>query len=106
MAAHGLTSAVLGMPRIGKDRELKAALESYWDRRTPAAELQRVASDLRLQHLTRAAAAGVDVMPCNDFSLYDHVLDTAVMVGAVPARFGTHTEETDLDTYFKMARGA
>ncbi|MGH2832230.1 MAG: 5-methyltetrahydropteroyltriglutamate--homocysteine S-methyltransferase [Solirubrobacteraceae bacterium] len=105
MAAHGLTTAVLGMPRIGRGRELKAALESYWDRQTPASELRRVASDLRLAHLTRAAAAGVDVLPCNDFSLYDHVLDTCVLLGAIPERF-VGLEVSPLERYFAMARGS
>ncbi len=93
------------MPRIGKGRELKAALESYWDGRIPAAELQRVASDLRHQHLTSAATTGVDVLPCNDFSLYDHVLDTCVLVGAIPERF-MRLEMSSLERYFAMARGS
>lgn len=104
-ASQGLTTAVLGLPRIGPHRELKAALESYWDRQTPASELQRVASDLRHQHLRRAAAAGVDVLPSNDFSLYDHVLDTCVLVGAIPQRFA-ELDLSSLDRYFAMARGS
>jgi len=99
-----LTTAVLGLPRIGHRRELKAALESYWDRQTGASELQRVASDLRHQHLRRAAATGIDSLPCNDFSLYDHVLDTCVLVGAIPERF-VGLEMSYLDRYFAMARG-
>jgi 5-methyltetrahydropteroyltriglutamate--homocysteine methyltransferase len=104
MAPHELTTAVLGLPRIGRSRELKAALESYWHRQTPAGELERVAGGLRRQHLTRAAAAGIDVLPSNDFSLYDHVLDTCVLVGAIPERFGG-LELSSLDRYFAMARG-
>jgi len=104
-ANHGLTTAVLGLPRIGPHRELKAALESYWDRQIPAGELQRVASDLRHQHLRRAAAIGIDSLPSNDFSLYDHVLDTCVLVGAIPQRFAA-LEMSCLDRYFAMARGA
>ncbi|HEY5343282.1 MAG TPA: 5-methyltetrahydropteroyltriglutamate--homocysteine S-methyltransferase [Solirubrobacteraceae bacterium] len=105
IATHELTTAVLGLPRIGASRELKAALESYWDRRTPAGELERVASDLRRRHLSMAAAAGVDVLPSNDFSLYDHVLDTCVLVGAIPERFGD-LRMPSLERYFAMARGS
>jgi 5-methyltetrahydropteroyltriglutamate--homocysteine methyltransferase len=104
-ATNELTTAVLGMPRIGRRRELKAALESYWNHQTPAGELERVASDLRLGHLTRAAAAGIDVLPSNDFSLYDHVLDTCVLVGATPERF-RGLEVSSLERYFAMARGS
>lgn len=79
-----LTTAVLGLPRIGRHRELKAALESYWRGEASAGELERVARELRRGQLAAAAAAGVDVVPSGDFSLYDHVLDTAVTVGAIP----------------------
>jgi 5-methyltetrahydropteroyltriglutamate--homocysteine methyltransferase len=105
IATHGLTTAVLGLPRIGASRELKAALESYWNRRTPASELERVASGLRRQHLTRAAASGIDVLSSNDFSLYDHVLDTCVLVGGIPERFES-LEVSSLERYFAMARGS
>jgi 5-methyltetrahydropteroyltriglutamate--homocysteine methyltransferase len=105
MAASELTSTLLGLPRIGASRELKAALESYWDRRTPASQLERVASDLRRQHLAMAAATGVDVLPSNDFSLYDHVLDTCVLVGAIPERFAD-LQMSSLERYFAMARGS
>ena len=104
-ANHELTTAVLGLPRIGPRRELKVALESYWDRQTPASELQRVASDLRHQRLRRAAATGIDSLPSNDFSLYDHVLDTCLLVGAIPERF-VGLEMSSLDRYFAMARGS
>ena len=104
-ASCGLTTGVLGLPRIGRRRELKGALESYWAGQTPASELQRVASELRHQHLASAAAAGVDGLPCNDFSLYDHVLDTCVLVGAIPQRFA-QLDVSSLDRYFAMARGS
>jgi 5-methyltetrahydropteroyltriglutamate--homocysteine methyltransferase len=103
MANEALTTAVLGLPRIGRSRELKAALESYWDREIGASELEDVGRELRRQHLTRAAAAGIDVLPSNDFSLYDHVLDTCILVGAVPERFA---EMEALERYFAMARGS
>ena len=103
MANEALTTAVLGLPRIGRSRELKAALESYWDGKIAASELEGVGRELRRQHLTRAAAAGIDVLPSNDFSLYDHVLDTCILVGAVPERFA---EMEALERYFTMARGS
>jgi 5-methyltetrahydropteroyltriglutamate--homocysteine methyltransferase len=68
-------------------------------------ELEHVAGELRRRHLSTAAAAGVDVLPCGDFSLYDHVLDMAVMVGAMPRRFAG-LRRSPLERYFAMARGA
>ena len=102
---HGIQTAVLGFPRIGPDRELKQALESFWRNETTAGELEQVASGLRRQQLDAATAAGVDVLPCNDFSLYDHVLDAALLVGAVPDRFAGFAAGS-LELMFAMARGA
>ncbi|ADU51737.1 methionine synthase (B12-independent) [Thermaerobacter marianensis DSM 12885] len=99
----------LGFPRIGAGRELKQALEAYWDGRIPADELRKVAAELRRRHWRLQREAGLDIVPAGDFSLYDHVLDTACMVGAVPARYGWDPEtpgaEVPLDVYFAMARG-
>ena len=81
-------TAVLGLPRIGPDRELKSALEGHWAGRVPASELADVARTLRAAGWRRASSAGLDVIPSGDFSFYDHVLDTAYAVGAVPERFG------------------
>jgi 5-methyltetrahydropteroyltriglutamate--homocysteine methyltransferase len=96
-------TAVLGLPRIGPDRELKFALESHWAGRSSRDELLATARALRAAGWQRAHAAGIDVIPSGDFSLYDHVLDTAWAVGAVPDRFG---DGDDLETYFAMARGS
>jgi 5-methyltetrahydropteroyltriglutamate--homocysteine methyltransferase len=96
-------TTVHGLPRIGPRRELKWALEAHWAGERPADELLATASELRRRNWETAAAAGIDLVPSNDFSLYDHVLDTAVMVGAVPHRFGR--PPVDLETYFAMARG-
>ena len=90
---------------IGPHRELKRALEGYWAGRIPVAELEDTASSLRRQRWSRQRALGLDHIPSNDFSLYDHVLDTAVMVGAVPDRYRAESGEVDLDAYFAMARG-
>ncbi len=96
--------AVLGFPRVGPDRELKAALESHWAGTTGADELGATAAALRADTWRRARAAGVDVIPSGDFSLYDHVLDTAWGLDAIPERFGGPGTE-GLDAYFAMARG-
>jgi 5-methyltetrahydropteroyltriglutamate--homocysteine methyltransferase len=95
--------ANLGYPRIGLRRELKFALESYWSGKTDAAVLLETASALRAQNWLRQKELGVDILPSNDFSLYDHLLDTAFMVGAIPEAY---KGGSDLDTYFRMARGA
>ena len=95
----------LGFPRIGPNRELKRAVEAYWAGRSEREELLETAARLRRQHWTLQRHLGIDHIPSNDFSLYDHVLDTAAMVGAVPARFGHEGGHVDLDTYFAMARG-
>jgi len=96
----------LGFPRIGSRRELKKALEEYWDGRTTPADLQDTARAIRQQNWQYQQQVGVDHIPSNDFSFYDHVLDTIAMVGAVPKRFGWSGGNVDLDTYFLMARGA
>ncbi|GLR45646.1 5-methyltetrahydropteroyltriglutamate--homocysteine methyltransferase [Mesorhizobium amorphae] len=93
------------MPRIGRRRELKFALESYWSRKSSAADLLRTGKVLRASSWGEQHDRGVSKIPSNDFSLYDHVLDTAVMVGAVPSRYGWNGGEVPLDVYFAMARG-
>ncbi|MGI2035283.1 5-methyltetrahydropteroyltriglutamate--homocysteine S-methyltransferase [Rhizobium panacihumi] len=99
-------TANLGFPRIGKHRELKFALEAYWSGKADAKTLLDVAQKLRAENWALQKNAGIDIIPSNDFSLYDHVLDTAVMVGAVPEIYGWKGGPVTLDTYFAMARGA
>ena len=70
----------LGFPRMGRHRELKKALERFWAKKSDAAELVATARQLR-SSLEAPNEAGLAQVPCNDFSLYDHVLDTSVMVG-------------------------
>src|SRR6185369_9026425 len=91
----------LGFPRIGRDRELKKALERHWS--TGDAALHATARELRRRHWVAMKDAGIDHVPSNDFSLYDHVLDTAVLFGAIPARFRAIEDATA--RYFAMARG-
>lgn len=105
-AIRKIPVATLGVPRIGRRRELKAALEAYWSGRSSASDLLDVASELRKASWLEQRDRGVTRIPSNDFSLYDHVLDTAAMVGAVPARYGWTGGDVPLDTCFAMARGS
>ena len=98
-------SANLGFPRIGAHRELKKAEEAYWRGDLSAAALQETARELRGRHWRAQKEAGIEVIPSNDFSFYDQVLDMSATVGAVPTRYGWKENTVDLDTYFAMARG-
>ncbi|BAH51285.1 5-methyltetrahydropteroyltriglutamate--homocysteine S-methyltransferase [Rhodococcus opacus] len=97
------TATVLGSPRIGPNRELKKAVEAYWAGRADAAALTEVGADLRRRNWTDLRDAGLDSIPVNTFSYYDQVLDTAVMLGALPDRVAGIGN--DLDRYFAAARG-
>jgi 5-methyltetrahydropteroyltriglutamate--homocysteine methyltransferase len=96
----------LGYPRIGTHRELKHATEGYWSGKVGAGELGSVAAAMRQANWQTQREAGIELIPSNDFSLYDGVLDTIALVGAVPERYRWEGETVDLDTYFAMARGA
>jgi 5-methyltetrahydropteroyltriglutamate--homocysteine methyltransferase len=98
-------SNIAGFPRIGPNRELKFATEGYWRGDVSLAELQGTAKRIRLDNWRFMQEAGVDLIPSNDFSLYDHVLDTIALLGAVPERYQHSGEAVDIDTYFAMARG-
>ena len=99
------TATNLGFPRIGAHRELKRAVEGYWNGDLTKEELRDSAQALRTSHWSTQQDLGLDVVPSNDFSYYDQVLDACAMVGAVPERFPWDGTEVDLDTYFAMARG-
>ncbi len=101
-----LPVSTLGTPRIGPRRELKVALESYWSGKSDAAALLEATAGLRAANWARQHALGVTNIPSNDFSLYDHVLDTSVMVGAIPEIYGWNGGPVPLDIYFAMARGS
>jgi 5-methyltetrahydropteroyltriglutamate--homocysteine methyltransferase len=101
-----VTVATLGFPRIGPRRELKTTLENYWAGKTDQVALLATAADLRSKAWARQRDLGADIIPSNDFSLYDHVLDTTAMVGAIPPIYGWTGGEVGLATYFAMARGA
>lgn len=98
-------SANLGFPRIGARRELKAAVESFWKGTLPEAELATEAARLRARHWQLQRDAGITVIPSNDFSLYDQVLDMTAVLGAVPDRFGPVDDHVSTAQYFAMARG-
>ncbi|WP_454917697.1 5-methyltetrahydropteroyltriglutamate--homocysteine S-methyltransferase [Xanthobacter sediminis] len=106
MTTQTIPVATLGTPRIGPRRELKAALENYWAGKTGEAELLEAAAALRAANWARQKARGVTVIPSNDFSFYDQVLDTSVMVGAIPEIYGWRSGRVPLSVYFAMARGA
>ncbi|SEJ66150.1 5-methyltetrahydropteroyltriglutamate--homocysteine S-methyltransferase [Demequina mangrovi] len=102
---------ILGYPRIGRMRELKKALESFWKGATSASELEASARDLRLANLARLSALGLtrdDAAIPSNFSFYDHMLDAAVTLGAVPTRFAdlrAADGSVDLAGYSTIARG-
>ncbi|MEU5162496.1 5-methyltetrahydropteroyltriglutamate--homocysteine S-methyltransferase [Streptomyces sp. NPDC020875] len=104
-AAAAARATVYGYPRQGRNRELKKAVEGYWKGRTTADALRATAAELRAANWRELAEAGIDEVPTGDFSYYDHVLDTTVMVGAIPARHRTAFADDPLDGYFAMARG-
>ena len=99
-----MKTSVIGFPRVGTLRELKFASEKYFRHEITAQELTGIAADLRHRHWITQVAAGIDFVPCNDFSFYDIVLDTAVLLGIVPKRY-RELNVSKLDTYFAMARG-
>ncbi|MGW4749926.1 5-methyltetrahydropteroyltriglutamate--homocysteine S-methyltransferase [Streptomyces sp. NPDC004290] len=98
-------ATVYGYPRQGRNRELKKAVEGYWKGRVTAEALRATAAELRRANWRQLADAGIHEVPTGDFSFYDHVLDTSVMVGAVPARHRAAVDADALDGYFAMARG-
>ncbi|KRG09471.1 5-methyltetrahydropteroyltriglutamate--homocysteine methyltransferase [Virgibacillus soli] len=101
-----ITSSNIGYPRIGEQREWKKALENYWNGNISQQELLKITKEIRLNGLRKQKELGIDLIPVGDFSLYDHVLDTALMFGIVPQRFqNSGLSVSSLDTYFAIARG-
>ena len=99
-----MQTSVIGFPRIGTLRELKFASEKYFRNEIKAEELLQTAKDLRKAHWMTQKEAGITFISSNDFSHYDLVLDTAVLLGIVPKRY-QELQLSALDTYFAMARG-
>ena len=100
-----LTTHILGFPRIGAARELKFAQEQYWRGEIDEAGLEAVGRELRLRHWGWQQQAGLRFVSVGDFSYYDQVLDTAVLLGALPARFGFDATQLTRRQYFELARG-
>ncbi len=98
-------ATILGYPRLGPHRELKFALEAYWKEALAEADLRAVGSGLRAAGWKAQEKAKTDLIPSNDFSFYDQVLDMSVLFGVVPDRYGWQGGKVPLDTYFAMARG-
>lgn len=95
---------ILGYPRIGSRRELKKACESFWAGYITEEELLKVGAAIRQQNWTLQKESGIDLVPSNDFSFYDQVLDTTLTVGAIPARYAS-LQNDRMALYFAMARG-
>ena len=99
----------LGYPRVGALRELKKASEAYWAGQFTRDELFAVARQIRISNWKTQVDAGIDLIPCNDFSFYDQVLDTSLMLGVIPERYTPvltqNKANTEIDLYFAMARG-
>ncbi|HIC8925345.1 5-methyltetrahydropteroyltriglutamate--homocysteine S-methyltransferase [Elizabethkingia anophelis] len=98
----------LGYPRIGKKRELKKACEQYWSGKIIQKELLDVSRRIINENLKLQQEAGIDFIPVNDFSFYDHVLDMTLTLGAIPQRYHDvilNKANNELDLYFAMARG-
>ena len=99
------TIHTLGFPRIGKNRELKFALEKFWRGEIDADALEATGRELRARHWQLQAAAGLDFVAVGDFAYYDQVLNHIQMLGCEPARFDFTGQETELARYFTLARG-
>lgn len=99
---------ILGYPRIGSKRELKKACEQYWSGKIVLEELLTAGRNICSQNWMIQKEAGIDLIPCNDFSYYDQVLDMSLIVGAIPTRYhevALKNNSSELDLYFAMARG-
>ncbi len=97
---------ILGFPRIGAQRELKKALENYWKNNITQEELLNCGRQLREASWKLQADTGLNFVTVGDFSYYDHILDTSVLLGVVPTRYKHNSlEQIDIDTIFSMARG-
>jgi 5-methyltetrahydropteroyltriglutamate--homocysteine methyltransferase len=98
-------SSVLGYPRIGTEREWKKALEAFWSGKLEESEFHRQLQEIRLNHLRMQQEKGITLIPVNDFSYYDHMLDTATMFGIIPQRFSYKGGVVPLSVYYGIARG-
>ncbi|AET39717.1 5-methyltetrahydropteroyltriglutamate-homocysteine S-methyltransferase Ecym_4697 [Eremothecium cymbalariae DBVPG len=97
-------SSVLGFPRIGGNRELKKVTEAYWSGKVSEDELLRVGKEIREHNWRLQQDAGVDIIPSNDFSYYDQVLDLSLLFNVIPDQYAQH-DLSEIDTLFAMGRG-
>ncbi len=98
----------LGYPRIGSNRELKKSSESYWEGKIGLEQLIQTGVEVRHMNWQMQKELGLDLIPSNDFSFYDQVLDMSLMLGAIPERYvnlKNNLLKSELDLYFAMARG-
>ncbi len=98
-------TSVSGFPRIGQNRELKKIIEAYWKGNTTLDEVRATAKELRAKHWKLQQAAGIDLIPSNDFSYYDQMLDTAILLNVIPQRYQRLAFENPEETLFAMGRG-
>lgn len=99
-------STVVGYPYIGENREWKRSLESFWKNALPQEQFLAEMKAIRLSNLKRQQSLGLELLTVGDFTLYDRMLDHAVMFGLVPTRYKWSGDKVDLGTYYAMARGA
>lgn len=100
-----IPTSIAGFPRIGRDRELKKAIEAYWKGNATLDDVRKTGRELRVRHWRLEKDAGIDLIPSNDFSLYDQMLDTAVLLNVIPARYRRLGFDNPEETLFAMARG-
>ncbi|KEK09216.1 5-methyltetrahydropteroyltriglutamate--homocysteine methyltransferase [Lysinibacillus sphaericus] len=99
------TSTLIGYPYIGDDREWKKALEAFWREERTEEDFQAILKSIRLSRIEKQLQSGIDMVTVGDFTLYDRMLDTALMFGLVPKRFNWQGGRVDLHTYYSVARG-
>ena len=100
-----ILSSNLGYPRIGSNRELKWLLESFWKKEINEDYLFKKISEIKKSNWIKQKKSGINYIPSNDFSLYDHVLDMCLTLNVIPDRFNKLKKKNILDLYFAMARG-
>ena len=97
------STTIPGYPRVGPNRQYKTLLEAFWSHKISSEQFASGVEELKTERL--ATQAELDLVPCGDFSLYDHVLDAALQFGCVPERFGWDGGPISHDLFFAMARG-
>ncbi|MDR3186449.1 MAG: 5-methyltetrahydropteroyltriglutamate--homocysteine S-methyltransferase [Christensenellaceae bacterium] len=99
-----MKTSIIGYPRIGRNRELKFATESFFNNKISLDELLACAKELRTKHWLKQKESGIDYISSGDFSFYDNMLDLSIMLGIIPKRY-LNLELNSADTYFALAKG-